>query len=66
MERLHVDGRQRRSVAAAGTENIGGAALQLRLPSRDLIGMNVELFRQLSQRSIALDSRKGHFRFEAR
>jgi hypothetical protein len=46
------------SVAAAGTENIGSPALELRFPRCDLIGVDVELFRQLSQRSIALDGGK--------
>ena len=41
------------SVAAAGTENIGSPALELRFPRCDLIGVDVELFRQLSQRLTA-------------
>ena len=59
MQRLHVDGRLRGSVAAAGTEHIGSPALELRFPRCDLIGMDVELLRQLSQCSIALDAVDG-------
>ena len=54
MQRLHIDGRLRGSVAATGTENIGSPALELRFPRCDLIGVNVELFRKLCQCSIAL------------
>jgi hypothetical protein len=47
VQRLHIGGWLRRSVAA-GTENIGSPALQLRFPRCDLIGVDVELLRQLS------------------
>ena len=50
------------SVAAAGTENIGSPALELRFPRCDLIGVDIELFRQLSQCSIALDGGKRYRR----
>ena len=50
----------------AGTENIGGPALELRFPRCDLIGVDLELLRQLSQRSIALDGGKRHLRLEDR
>jgi hypothetical protein len=63
---LHIDNRMRCSVAAAGTENIGSPALELRLQRCDLIWMDVELLRQLSQRSIALDGRKRHLSLEGR
>src|SRR5665811_2371838 len=66
MQRLHVDGRLHRSVAATGTENIGSPALKLRFPRCDLIGVDVELLRKLSQRSIALDGGKRHLRLEGR
>ena len=46
--------RRRRSVEAA-TENIGCPALELRLPRRDLIGVDVKLLGKLCQRPIALD-----------
>ena len=58
MERLHVDGRLHASVAAARTEHIGSSFLELCFPRRDLIGVDVELLRQLSQCSIALDGGK--------
>ena len=60
MERLHVDGRLRSSAAAAGTEYIGCPFLKLRLPRCDLIGVDVELLRQLNQCPIALDGGKRH------
>ena len=46
MARLHVDG--------SPMQNRGSCTLKLRLPRRDLIGVNVELFSRLSQRSVAL------------
>src|ERR1700738_1964372 len=60
MQRLHVDSRLPGSVAAAGTEHIGCPFLELRLPGCDLIGVDVELLRKLSQSSIALQGRKRH------
>src|SRR6202165_2489873 len=66
MKRLHVDGRLCRSVAAPWTENIGSPAFELRLPRCDLIRVDVELLRQLSQCSIALDGGKRHLRLEGR
>ena len=66
VQRLHVDGRWSRTVAAAGTEHIGSSAFELRFPRCDLIGMDVKLLRQLSQRSIALDGGKRHLRLEGR
>jgi hypothetical protein len=44
VQRLHVDGRLCRSVAAAGTENISSPALELRFPRR----VDVELLRKLN------------------
>jgi hypothetical protein len=38
----------------------------MRLPRRDLIGVDVELLRELSQGSIALQGRKRHLRLEGR
>ena len=66
MERLHVDGRLRAAVAAARTEHIGCPFLELCFPRPDLIGVDVELLRQLSQCSIALDGGKSHLGLEAR
>src|SRR5439155_17359744 len=53
MQRLHIDRGQRRSVTVTWPEHIGGAAFKLRFPRCDLIGMDVELLRQLSQCSVA-------------
>ena len=44
-----------RAVPAARTEHIGCPFLELCFPRRDLIGVDVELLRQLGQCSIALD-----------
>jgi len=59
VQRLHVDGGLRHSVAPEGTENISSPALELRFPRCDLIGVDVELLRKLSQCSIALDGNRG-------
>ena len=53
-------------VAAARTENIGSAAFKLRLPRRDLVGVDVEMLGQLRERPIALDGGKRHLRLEGR
>jgi hypothetical protein len=47
-------------------KNIGSPALKLRFPRCDLNGVDVELLRKLSQRSIALDGGKRHLRLEGR
>src|SRR5258708_39351114 len=65
MQRLHVDGWLRGSLAA-GTEHIGCPFLELRLPRCDLIGVDLELLRKLSKGSIALQGRKRYFRLEGR
>src|SRR6202162_496154 len=44
----------------------GRPSQKLRLPLRDLIGVNVELLRQLGQRLLALQSSQCHFRLECR
>src|ERR1700681_563650 len=49
-----------------GTEHIGCPFLELRLPRCDLIGVDVELLRKLSQGSIALQGRKRYLRLEGR
>jgi hypothetical protein len=66
VQRLHVDGGWRRSVAATKTEHIGSATFELRFPRRDLIGVDVELLRQLSQGPIALEGSKRHLCLEGR
>jgi hypothetical protein len=53
----------------AALRQIGGdlrSALELRLPRCDLIGVDVELLRKLSQCSIALDGGKRHLHLEGR
>src|SRR6266404_4597669 len=65
MQRLHIDRRRgRRSVARS--KNSGSAPLQLRLPRRNLIGLDVELLGKLSYRPVALDGGKRHLRLEGR
>jgi hypothetical protein len=51
MQRLHIDGR--RSRFRLRTEHPGSPLQELSLPGRDLVGMNVKLLRQLSQRLLA-------------
>ena len=65
MQRLYVD-RRHHSLAATRTEHIGSAALKLRFPRGNLIGMYVELLGKLRQCPIALDGGKRHLRFEGR
>src|SRR6478735_4417089 len=54
MQRLHIDRRRGRR-SAVRSKNSGSAILQLRLPRRDLIGVDVELLGKLSYRPVALD-----------
>jgi hypothetical protein len=56
----------RRADATAETENIGSPALELRFPRCDLIGVDVELLRKLSQCSIAPNRGTRHLRLESR
>src|SRR5713101_2752521 len=65
MQRLHID-RRRGRCPAPRSENIGGAALKLRFPSRNLIGVDVEMLGQLGYRPIALDGCQRHLRLEGR
>jgi hypothetical protein len=51
---------------SAMSENTGRAFEKLTLPLRDLIGVDIELLRQLGQRPLALDRGQGHFRLEGR
>ena len=50
----------------ARTKHLGSPYLKLRLPLRDLIGVDVELLRKLSQGSFALDGGKRHLRLKSR
>ena len=49
---------------AFGSESAGGPFKKLRLPRCDLIGVDIELLRQLGQRLLALDRRQDRFRLE--
>src|SRR3954466_8162534 len=64
MQRLHIDGR--RSRFRLRPEHPGSPLQELSLPGRDLVGMNVKLLRQLSQRLLAPYGSQGHLRFESR
>ena len=66
VQRLHVDGGRGRRRTAARTEHIGSPAFELRLPGRDLVRVDVELLRQLSDRPVALDRRNRHLGLEGR
>src|SRR4051794_31401331 len=66
MQRLHVDGWRGRFRSRLRTEHPGRPLQELSLPGRDLVGMNIELLRQLSQRLLALHGSQGHLRFESR
>jgi len=65
VERLHVDGRRGRR-RAPRSKNLGSPTLQLRLPRRYLIGVDVEVLGQLSHRSVALDGSERHLSLESR
>jgi hypothetical protein len=52
--------------AAIRSKNPGCPVEKLRFPLRDLVGMNVELLRQLGQRLFALDGSQSHLRLESR
>src|SRR5215204_4640162 len=64
MERLHIDGR--RSRFRLRTEHPGGPLQELSLPGRDLVGMNIELLGQFSQRLLAPHGSQSHLRLEGR
>ena len=50
--------------SAVVAEGGARALLQLRLPGRDLVRVDVELLRQLGQRLLTLDCRERHLRLE--
>src|SRR5215218_941014 len=64
MQRLHIDGR--RSRFRLRTEHPGSPVQELSLPSRDLVGMNIELMGQFGERLLAPYGSQGHLRFESR
>ena len=49
MQRLHIHGQRLGRAASRPPEHLGCTFLKLHLPLRDLIGMNVELLRELCQ-----------------
>src|SRR3979411_769819 len=59
-----IDHRLGGSPDAPGTQPLRCPALELRLPRCDLIGVHVELLRQLSQCSIALDGSTRNLRLD--
>ena len=65
MQRLHIHGRNRLGFCL-GAKDARGTFQELRAPLRDLVGVNIELLRQLSQRPLALDGRQRHLRLEGR
>jgi len=65
MQRLHID-RWRGWCPASRSENLGSARLKLRFPCRYLVGMDVEMLRQLGDGSVALDGGQSHLRLEGR
>src|SRR5215213_11250842 len=62
MQCLHIDGR--RSRFRLRTEHPGSPVQELSLPSRNLVGMNIELLGQFGQCLLALHGSQGHLRFE--
>src|SRR6202035_4513549 len=66
MERLQIHRQCGGTSLGFSPEYPGRPFEKLRLPLRDLIGVNVELLRQLGQRLLALQSSQCHFRLECR
>ena len=64
MQRLHVG--RRLGALSWRRKRLGRSLQQLRLPLRDLIGVNVVALRELGHRQLPSDRLKGHFRFEDR
>jgi hypothetical protein len=58
--------RRRPDLDSAVSEDTGRAFEKLPLPLRDLVGVDIELLRQLGQRLLALDRAQSHFRLERR
>jgi hypothetical protein len=65
MQRLHID-RWRGRCPASRSENLGSTRLKLRFPCRYLVGMDVEMLRQLGDGAVALDGGQSHLRLEGR
>src|SRR4051794_38767694 len=64
--RLHVDGWRGRVRSRLRPEHPGRPLQELSLPGHDLVGMDIELLGQLSQRLLAPHRSQGHLRFESR
>jgi hypothetical protein len=65
VQRLDVDRRFRARTVAA-SEYLWRSLQQLRLPGRDLVGVDVELRRQFRQCPITLDRRNSYLDLECR
>ena len=65
MKGLQIN-RRRPGLDSAMPENAGRAFDKLTPPVRDLIGVDIELLRQLGQRLLALDRGQCHFCLEGR
>src|SRR5919112_2546433 len=65
MQRLHVHGWVC-GCSLLGPEYPGSSVEELRLPLGDLVGMHIELLRQLGQGLLAFKSGQGHFGLESR
>jgi hypothetical protein len=50
---------------AAASKDVSNSARKLRLPSRNLNGMDIEALAQFSERLIAFDRCKGHLSLES-
>src|SRR4051812_10171941 len=66
MEHRQIHRRPLTVAATFCSEYPGCPVEKLRLPLGDLVGMNVELLRQLGQRLLALDGGQSHLRLESR
>src|SRR4051794_13468210 len=66
MQRLHVDGWRGRVRSRLRPEHPSRPLQELSLPGRDLVGMDIELLGQFSQRLLALHGGQSHLRFESR
>jgi hypothetical protein len=66
MQRLHVDRWCGSLGLRFGPEHAGGPVKKLAAPLRDLVGVHVELLRQIGQRLLALDRRQSDLRLESR
>ena len=63
----HLDVERRfRARTVAASEYLWRSLQQLRLPGRDLVGVDVELRRQFRQRPITLDRRNSYLDLECR